>query len=91
MNMHDWRILSLHFHWASAKLELQLVAVGGERYLATFTGVSDLAVPRKLDWGYSDSINSSSSLSDSSNLFQIELQSGDVISIRCTSHTLERK
>src|SRR5215469_6118687 len=88
--MHDWTLLSIHFEWKTAVVRLSFrdnrspVSVLAE-------GVVDLHVPQVREWGPSVSVNKVRGPSNETNRLsklEIEMQSGDVITIVASSFVL---
>lgn len=93
-HLHDWTLERLVFDWCDGRLRLTL----GE--FSTFDaweiiaeGVKELRVPRRLDWGFSEAINSSEGpleIEGGDLVMRIEVQSGDQIEIEAESIELVR-
>ena len=88
--MHDWTLVSIGFDWETGKailscrnLDSQLVYIVGEN-------VTNLHVPRVLEWGPSISINEFNGPVDIAGTKQlkIEMQTGDVITISASSFVI---
>jgi hypothetical protein len=80
--LHDATLTDVHLDWLAGTCALLLSRTSGQ-YELRFNGVSDLAIPRRQPWGPSVSINSLRK--DSSGLFEIEMQSGDILRISASS------
>ena len=83
--LHDATFLSAAFEWKVAKATLTFELFGERRegYLIA-EGVIDLHIPQKLDWGQSVSVNElrgPSKMEHGLYKIEIEMQTGDVISI----------
>ena len=85
-DLHDATLQSLSFNWAnaSATLTFELCAVESEFVIVEASGVTNLQCPRVQPWGPSNSVNSAALETQAvGQLLTIEMQSGDVIEIRC--------
>jgi hypothetical protein len=81
--MHDWIFLSVVFEWASGRATLRFRSALGEEALVA-SSVVDLHVPQLNEWGPSVSVNAVKgpfSTNDGRRSLEIEMQSGDVITI----------
>lgn len=88
-NLHDRVVIEIAMEWATGIVTIELKGTRPSRIIAD--GVTELGIPRLLEWGASASINSVSVVRHGGNLLQlaIEMQTGDVISIRATAVRLE--
>jgi hypothetical protein len=91
--LHDATLDLLKFDWRQGTLQITLRTGVGEFDTAVLevSGVSDLRCPRLLPWGPSSSINCTKleQLTDASYMLTIEMQSGDVIEVRCRDISIE--
>ena len=89
--MHDWILERVQIAWGEGKVVLELVDTGSAARTIEFTGVTHFEMPRTHPWGPSESINrvrgmvTTPSLGDS---VEIEMQSGDIITINATGAVL---
>ena len=84
--LHDATLVAVHFVWADGTC---IMAVGHSQLsecTLTFTGVSNLILPRTQPWGRSQSINSASERNKGQ--YEIEMQSGDLIKIDASTVNL---
>jgi hypothetical protein len=84
-DLHDATLMNLAFAWESAKLRLEFRTGVDAILIIEAEGVSDLRCPRNSPWGPSSSVNTVSveALSEECQLLAVEMQSGDVVEIRC--------
>jgi hypothetical protein len=80
--LHDATLQSFHFKWADGRcvFELNTVDVGMRELV--FSGVINLHVPRSMPWGPSVSVNSIRQVG--LDVFEIELQSGDILKVQAS-------
>ncbi|WNC69096.1 hypothetical protein RI845_02820 [Thalassotalea nanhaiensis] len=81
LDLHDSTLESIKFNWIKQTTELTLKTSSGST-LITFFECNDLHIPAENPWGKSISINTTV---QRDNTFEIEMQSGDIISIKFTS------
>ena len=84
--LHDATLVSVHFVWAEGTCIVAVEHSVLSDCTLTFTGVSNLVLPRTQPWGRSQSINSASRRNEQQ--YEIEMQSGDVITIDALDVTL---
>lgn len=77
--MHDAVLISVLVSWDVARCELRFRPVGTLPHLLVFEGFTRIDLPRHESWGPSSSVNSVRQ--PRNGLFEIELQSGDTLSI----------
>ncbi len=94
LDLHDASIETIVFDWKAGRCDiiLQSWSVEHRKSLVTFLSffeVSHLEIPRDVPWGESVSINE---VKECDGLFQIEMQSGDTISVvaKGFSYSLQR-
>ena len=83
--LHDAVLHRITINWSGARAELSLSAFVDKDTLAVphkliFAEVKDVSCPHLSPWGDSNSINNTSVLSGE---YKIEMQSGDVITVKC--------
>ena len=83
--LHDAVLTAVHINWDAARCDLKLRPVGSKPHSLVFEGFVNVELPRRESWGRSASINSAKQLGPS--LFEIELQSGDVLRIEAPRWT----
>jgi hypothetical protein len=89
--MHDATLISIQFDWESGTCIASFRGspnLPGGPFRLRWSGVSDLHVPRTLDWG--PSISVLSAVENPKGHFALTLQSGDVVTILADSQTLEQ-
>lgn len=82
--MHDWTLKSIEVLWESGAVRLNLSSSPGVTKCITARDLVELAVPRRQEWGPSQSIMSSIGplqSPDNNQQLRILMQSGDSISI----------
>lgn len=77
--LHDALLAFVYISWEAARCDLRLCPVGLPDHLLVFEGFTHLKFPRRQSWGPSSSINTL--MQPQEGIFEIELQSGDVIRI----------
>jgi hypothetical protein len=85
--MHDWTLLSVVFEWSDRKVIVNFKSHRRVEILVAHS-VVDLHVPQTNAWGPSVSVNEVRGplvRSDSFQTVEIEMQSGDVLSITAKS------
>ncbi len=85
--MHDWTMLSILFEWKTASVTVSLQTPKSDVVEIIAREVSDLHVPQMKEWGPSVSVNQLRgpvSLEKGKFNLEIEMQSGDVISIEAS-------
>lgn len=87
LSLHDATLHAIHFAWKERRCVLQL-ATGRDGVRALiFAGVSGVDILRQQPWGASVSVNS---LRQSAlGIFEVEMQSGDIVRIAATSWELK--
>ncbi len=86
INIHDCTLIDITFNWKTAKLAIKVMDNLNERFLF-FNEVNQLNLPRKFPWGESASINSLEN--NEEGRFNLEMQSGDNITILAKSFSLK--
>lgn len=81
--LHDATLTAIYFDWAAGTCSVRLSLPGAENCELKFSGVYELIVPRREPWGPSVSVNSSREVGG--NIFEIELQSGDILRVSADS------
>lgn len=84
--LHDATLVSVHLEWKEARCTLEVVTHDGPCKLV-FVDVSSVSIPKTQPWGPSSSINCQRVTDDDS--FEIEIQSGDMISIRAAGYLMD--
>jgi len=77
--LHDALLAFVDISWETARCELRLRPIGMPTHFLRFDGFKHLEFPRRESWGPSASINTLAQPQEG--LFEIELQSGDIIRI----------
>lgn len=77
--LHDATLVAVHLVWADGTCIMTVRQSLLSDCTLTFTGVSNLILPRTQPWGPSQSINSASQRNKGQ--YEIEMQSGDLIKI----------
>lgn len=78
--LHDALLAFVYISWEAARCDLRLHPVSLPTHLLVFEGFTHIELPRGESWGPSASINTLAQLPEG--VFEIELQSGDVIRIK---------
>lgn len=81
--MHDWTLKGIELKWGEGIATLLLEAESGDKFIIA-RGFVELIVPQRQEWGPSSSVMGSSgstSCSDQQQRLEIEMQSGDVLTI----------
>jgi hypothetical protein len=89
--MHDWTLNKIQIDWVTGQLTLVLKNRESKECAITATGVIDVHVPRRNDWGESVSVNSITGpirQTEKSCKLEIEMQSGDTLQIVAESFVL---
>lgn len=93
-NLHDATLLSIAFRWGDlATIEARFQDAGACIVELTVVGASLLNCPRENPWGPSASINAINgpfAEKDGTSRLELEIQSGDVITIKGTSFEWRR-
>src|SRR5688572_13699951 len=87
--VHDSTLTGVRFDWANARCILSVVPVGLDSHQLVFSGVSELHIPRHEPWGPSKSVNVLRERE--SGVFEVELQSGDVLRIVAAAWEFRRE
>ena len=77
--LHDALLAFVDISWEAARCELRLRPIGMPTHRLRFEGFTHLEFPRRESWGPSSSVNTPAQPQEA--LFEIELQSGDIIRI----------
>jgi hypothetical protein len=85
MRLHDMTLEEIDFRWDAGSAAIRFRRHEPPCRLLTFTGVTSLKVSREFPWGPSRSVNSIRTSSESG--FEIQMQSGDMISVAATGWT----
>jgi hypothetical protein len=91
--MHDWTLLSAVFEWDSGKVIITFKSHSGTEVLVAHSAV-DLHVPQLKEWGPSVSVNEVRgplAAGEALQSVEIEMQSGDVLSITAKSFDMPTK
>jgi hypothetical protein len=88
LELHDATLVSVDFAWGIGVCNLWLEHGQQGSCVLTFAGVSNITLPRLQPWGRSSSINSARKIED--NRYEIEMQSGDLLTIDANSASLRR-
>jgi len=83
--LHDATLAAICIDWDAARCDVRLRPVGLSSHLLVFEGFTHIELPRRQVWGPSSSINTVAQPREG--LFDIELQSGDVIRIEAPHWT----
>jgi hypothetical protein len=93
LDLHDATLRTLTFDWRCALLAILLRAgvADSDHVVLEAHSVDDLKFPRMEPWGPSNSINSVALSSvGEGQLLAIEMQSGDLLEVRCHKVTVKR-
>jgi len=92
-DLHDATLKTVEFGWEAAVIRLMLKIGPAPSDLAVLEahGVTSLVCPRLCPWGPSSSVNAATieALADGK-LLTVEMQSGDVLEVRCVEVSVER-
>jgi hypothetical protein len=92
-DLHDATLKSVNFEWetAAVRLTLKTGVAPSDVAVVEAEGVTSLNCPRLQPWGPSSSVNAAAleELADGK-VLSIEMQSGDVIEIRCRAVAVKR-
>jgi len=83
--LHDAVLTSISVGWDAARCELRFRLVDRPSHVLVFEGFTNIELPRRESWGPSSSVNSARQ--PAYGVFEIELQSGDVIRIEAPRWT----
>lgn len=86
--MHDWTIKLLKVIWKESTVIITFEDSNSHEVDLIIKGLTDLKIPKKDDWGESDSVNEIEGpilLDNGKNYLAIEIQSGDKIEIEADS------
>jgi hypothetical protein len=81
--MHDWALRTINVEWGSERVVFEF-SWDSKNYSLVAEGVVDLHMPHRKEWGRSVSVNETRGPidnGDGTQLFSIEMQTGDVIAI----------
>ena len=90
-NLHDATLLAVHLDCTSGEC---IASFDGAPHIPNgpfrlrWTDVSDIHVPRRLEWGPSVSVLSAEE--NAQGCYALHLQSGDILTIRASGLTFER-
>lgn len=81
--LHDWTLTSIDLNWNVGTVRLHLTSAPGVTKYLTARNLVELVVPRRQEWGPSESILSSDGPKESAGGQQLEIlmQSGDSLRI----------
>ena len=87
--LHDASLKNIQYEWTSHGVVLsgQLCAKEPTEFILTFKSASFVGIPHKNEWGPSVSINEL--VTDGKSVFNIHMQSGDIISIKANEYIYE--
>lgn len=77
--LHDAVLAAINISWEAARCDLRFRPVGLPSHLLVFEDFTNVELPRRESWGPSASVNTV--LQRESGVFEIELQSGDILRI----------
>ena len=83
--LHDAVLSAVHINWETARGELELRPVGSKPHSLVFEEFVSIELPRRETWGRSASVNAARQIGPG--LFEIELQSGDILRIEAPRWT----
>lgn len=88
--MHDWTLLNIEYTWSSKVLLIKLLNESSSNVTVEFNGVEDFSFTHTNPWGESCSVNEFSQKTNSDGYItaQLEIQSGDVMSVRAASFSI---
>jgi hypothetical protein len=84
LNLHDATLINVEFDWANSVAFISL-KLPDKNVVIKFSGCTNVNIPQENSWGKSVSVNK---IRKSGLLFEIEMQSGDIISITSESFDL---
>jgi hypothetical protein len=90
-DVHDWTLVSICMDWSTGNARVQLFDNQSVAREILTIDVSNLVVPRTLDWWPSVSVNEVIGpivLDERNSRLQIEIQSGDVIDLTARNFLL---
>jgi hypothetical protein len=87
MPLHDATLADLRLDWQQGECVVRVSPVGSEDAALIFSGVREVHAPRMHPWGPSVSIMQFRETGEG--IFEIEMQSGDVLKIVAASWRLE--
>ena len=87
--LHDASLRAIKYEWASHEIVVsgQLSSKDPKDFILTFRAATFLGIPHKNEWGPSSSINEL--VTDGKSVFNIHMQSGDIISIKANEYIYE--
>lgn len=91
--MHDWTLVSLLVYWANGTVEITFKNELSKIVQVVATGVTDLHVPHREEWGPSVSVNEIDGprlLKNGNFYLCLEIQSGDKIKLEANSISLPK-
>ena len=89
--MHDWTLKNIEVTWQGGTVRLGLISSPGVTKYLTARDLVELVVPRRQEWGPSESIMSSDGPAphgDNNQRLEILMQSGDSLSITAREITM---
>lgn len=92
LDLHDGVLLDLNFNWAKRDLRCTVRAVSSHKkqVIIYFSDVKRMNIPLDHPWGKSSSINDLKKVSSEEGaVFNLEMQSGDVIEIVASDIRIE--
>ena len=92
-DLHDATLKTVNFRWEAGvvQLTLKIGAAASDLAIVEAQGVTSLICPRLCPWGPSSSVNAATveELTEAK-LLRIEMQSGDVLEVRCVGVAVQR-
>jgi hypothetical protein len=86
LSLHDATLQEFRCEWETSQCVLEFRTSRGNKRLV-FEGVTDVSIPHKNPWGPSVSLNETRMSRDA--IYEIEMQSGDVIRINARAWRLD--
>jgi hypothetical protein len=83
VQLHDASLLEIRVNWSQHTAGFFFQMAAGKRAEILFEGVRSIELPHENPWGPSDSVNSVRALRP--RIFEIEMQSGDILRIHAVS------
>ena len=86
LDLHDATLIAVHVLWAEGTCTMTVRYSRLSECTLAFAGVSNMTLPRTQPWGRSQSINSATERKKGQ--YEIEMQSGDLITIEASEFSL---
>lgn len=89
--MHDWSLVTILLEWAEGKITITMKNGDSREVHLVASGLAEIKVPKREEWGGSVSINKvdgPSTLANGNSYLSIEVQSGDKIELEAESISL---